>query len=382
MNKVVCRNSGGQDLPPVQLVAGNIYLTEKSRPIKFNNDIAFNTIFWLLYFLYQWLGLASLYGNYNGYFINACMALPVALIFSILAVHVFFQGYYQKERKTAFWLGGILSSGLLLLIRRYFNYYIIYPRYFPFALNMPLFSAGKFLVDFVNLYTITGLYALYYSIRYWSQEKHRVQELLQQKTLAELGLLKSQVQPHFVFNTLNNIYGTALKASPETAALIAHLSGFLNYNLYDASKDTIPLTAEIDYIKHYIELQKNRYGTRVDAAVNLFDGITDLRLAPLLLLPLVENCFKHGVGDSVQKSWVRIDVSRKTDQFSILIENSRDEVRKQVSRDTGGIGLANVKKRLQLIYQNKHELKIIEGPNSYLVVLKIQIEQNDSLLGS
>ncbi|MBE7170357.1 MAG: histidine kinase [Williamsia sp.] len=341
--------------------------------MKFNKDIAFNSVFWLLYFLYQWLGLASLYGDYNGYFINACMALPVSLIFSILAVHLFFRRYYQKDQKTAFWLGIILSSGLLLLIRRYFNYYIIYPRYFPMALNMPLLSAGKFLVDFVNLYAITGLYALYYSLRYWYREKHRVQDLLQQKTLAELDLLKSQVQPHFVFNTLNNIYGTALKASPETAALIAHLSGFLNYNLYDASKDTIALTAEIDYIKHYIELQKNRFGNSVDVAVNIFDEITDLQVAPLLLLPLVENCFKHGVGDSVQKSWVRIDVSRKKDQYSIVIENSCDRDAKQVSPNTGGIGLANVKKRLQLIYRNKHELKVIEGPNSYLVILKIQI---------
>ncbi|WP_121808137.1 sensor histidine kinase [Mucilaginibacter kameinonensis] len=348
----------------------------------FNKDIAFNGVFWSLYFLYQWLGLASLYGDYNSYFINACMALPVSLVFSILAVHFFFRRYYQKGRKTAFWLAVIVSSCLLLLIRRYFNYYIIYPRYFPMALNMPLFSAGKFLVDFVNLYAISSLYALYYSLRYWYQEKHRVQELLQQRTLAELDLLKSQVQPHFVFNTLNNIYGTALKTSPETAALIAHLSGFLSYNLYDASKNTIALTAEIDYINSYIELQKNRYGSRVDIAVNIFGEIDDLRLAPLLLLPLVENCFKHGVGDSIDKSWVRIDVVRQADRFSITIENSCDGAKKQATPDNGGIGLANVKKRLQLIYPCKHGLKIIQGQNTYLVILEIQIEGNDQVFDS
>ncbi|UOE46553.1 histidine kinase [Mucilaginibacter sp. SMC90] len=343
--------------------------------MKLNNDIAFNGVFWLLYFLYQWLGLASLYGDYNSYFINACMALPVSLIFSILVVHVLFRHYYQKKRKVMFGLLLILSSALLLLIRRYFNYYIIYPRYFPMALNMPLFSPGKFLVDFVNLYAITGLYALYYSIQNWYQERHQVQELLQQRTLAELDVLKSQVQPHFVFNTLNNIYGTALKSSPETAALIAHLSGFLNYNLYDASKDTIALTEEIDYLKHYIELQKNRYGSRVDVAVNVFDKIDDLKLAPLLLLPVIENCFKHGVADSIEKSWVRIDISRNADQFLIMIENSCDGNVKQLTQNKGGIGLMNVRKRLALIYPDKHELKVIEGPNSYLVVLKIQIEK-------
>ena len=341
------------------------------------NDTAFNAIFWLLYFLYQWLGLASLYGDYDGYFINACMALPVSLIFSMVAVHVFFRHYYQTDQKAAFYLGAILVSCALLMVRRYANYYFIYPRYFSHALKMPLFSGGKLLVEFVNLYAITGLYALYYFIRYWYEERQRVQELLQQSTRAELDLLKAQVQPHFVFNTLNNIYASAFKTSPETAALIAHLSGFLDYNLYDTSRDKVALTAEIDYIKHYIELQKNRYGSKVDVSVNIFDNISNLQIAPLLLLPLVENCFKHGVGDSVEKSWVRIDVSREAEKFSVMIENSIDEVTEQVKPNMGGIGLTNVRKRLQLIYPHRHELKVIEGPNSYLVILKIQIENND-----
>jgi LytS/YehU family sensor histidine kinase len=307
------------------------------------------------------------------------MALPVSLIFSMVAVHVFFRHYYQKDRKAEFFFVAILVSCALLMVRRYANYYIIYPLYFPQALKMPLFSWGKLLVEFVNLYVITGLYALYYFIRYWYEERQRVQDLLQQNTRAELDLLKAQVQPHFVFNTLNNIYATAWKTSPETATLIAHLSGFLDYNLYHTSRDKVALTAEIDYIKHYIELQKNRYGSKVDASVNVFGNINDLQIAPLLLLPLVENCFKHGVGDSIIKGWVRIDVSREAEKFSVMIENSRDEVTEQVKPNMGGIGLANVRKRLGLIYPHQHDLKIIEGLNSYLVILKIQIENNDQV---
>jgi two-component system LytT family sensor kinase len=341
--------------------------------MKINRDLAFNVIFWLLYFFYQWLGLASLYGDYHGYFINACLALPVSLIFSLVAIHFLFRRYYQKGGKTAFWIGLILSSALLLLIRRYVNYYIICPRYFPFALQMPLLSASKFLVDMVNLYAITCLYALYYAIGYWHQEKHRVRDLLQQRTLAELELLKSQVQPHFVFNTLNNIYGTALKKSPETAALIAHLSGFLNYNLYDASKDSIALSEDIDYIMHYIELQKNRYGGRLDTSISVPDDLPNIHLAPLLLLPLVENCFKHGVDNSIGKSWIRIAVAATGDQLLIRIENSIDKKIGQGNNTGGGIGLANVRKRLQLLYPEQHELKVNEGTNAYLVALKILI---------
>ena len=198
-------------------------------------------------------------------------------------------------------------------------------------------------------------------------------ERKQQQLMAEINNLKSQIAPHFLFNTLNNIYATALKASPETAALIAHLSGFLDYNLYDASREKIALTLEMEYIKHYIELEKNRYGNKVDVSINIFDEIADVQLAPLLLLPLVENCFKHGVRDSVERSWVRVDVSRDIDGISIVIESSKSEPTIQGTSNKGGLGLANVKKRLQLIYPHAHKLKVAEGPNSYLVILKIQI---------
>jgi sensor histidine kinase YesM len=326
----------------------------------------------MLYFLYQWLGLASLYMDYDKYFINACMALPVSLLFSLLAVHVFFKQVYHENKKAAL-AGVILCSFLLLLARRYINYYVIYPKYFPQAVWTPFFSFGKILTELVNLYAITGLYALYYFIRSWYQERSRIQELQQQKTMAELDLLKAQVQPHFVFNMLNNIYATALKTSPETAALISHLSGFLDYSLYNSSQDKVPLTTEIDYLKHYIELQKSRYGAKLDASLNIYNEINGLTIVPLLLLPLIENCFKHGVASSIGKSWVRVDVSKQDAQLSIKVENSKEEEHKPKAC-FGGIGLANVRKRLNLLYPDAHEIKIIDEPTTYLVILKLKIK--------
>lgn len=345
-----------------------------------NRDVAFTIVFWLLYFLYQWLGLASLYGNYGDYFINACMALPVAFLFSWLTVHFFIKKRLAETGKATDWLYLVLVSLFLLTIRRYINYYAIYPKYFPKAQQMPLFSGGKMLVELVNLYTITGLYALYYFIRSWYEERLRVQQLVQQTTRAELDLLKAQVQPHFVFNTLNNIYATALQTSPETASLIAHLSGCLEYNLYEANQATVPLATEIAYIEHYIELQKNRYGDKLDVAITSYLPIHDLQIAPLLLLPLVENSFKHGVAGSLGLSWIRIDISRQPGQFSIKIANSKDEQGATPIATTGGIGLANVKKRLSFIYPDTHELTIIDERHSYLISLTIKTVKNDELL--
>jgi two-component system LytT family sensor kinase len=348
--------------------------------MKLTREVVFNAVFWLLYFLYQWLGLASLYGDYHNYFINACMALPVAFLFSWLAVHILIKKRLAETSQVIYWVYLVLFSLFLLMVRRYINYYILYPTYFPQAQHMPLLSFGKMLVEIVNLYTITGLYALYYFIRSWYEERFLLHQLVQQKTTAELDLLKAQVQPHFIFNTLNNMYSTALKSSPETASLIAHLSGFLEYNLYASTQAMVPLATEIAYIDHYIELQKNRYGPKLDVSINMYTPINDLQIAPLLLLPLVENSFKHGVASSPGLSWIRIDISRLPGKFSVKIANSKDEQGPIPVSATGGIGLSNVKKRLLLIYPDAHDLTIINELHSYLISLTIKTLKNDELL--
>jgi sensor histidine kinase YesM len=332
----------------------------------------FNLIFWLLYFLYEWFGLAALSGEYSMYFLNACLALPLSFIVSWLTVHVLIKRYYNKGEKLTFWILQLTISLVLLLIRRNFNYYVIYPRFFPEAQKIPLYSFGKIIVEWVNLYLITGVYSLFYFVQSWYEERQRAQSLLQEKTLAELELLKSQVQPHFIFNALNNIYATALKTSPDTAKLIAHLSSFLNYNLYEAKQEFVSLSAEIAYLKHYVELQKNRYGSKLDASINIYDDLNDLYIAPLLLLPLIENSFKHGIASSIGQGWIRIDVARQHGNFSVKIENSIEEKAPTTEHINGGLGIKNVQKRLDLIYPNTHELKIVAEPHSYLVVLKIK----------
>jgi hypothetical protein len=342
---------------------------------KRNREVSFNIIFWLLYFIYEWLGLAALSGNYGLYFINACMALPLAFIVSWLTVHIFLKNFYQKGRKLQFWIYQVAVSIILLLIRRPINYYVIYPLYAPEAQQVPLFSFGKLVVEIANLYAIVGVYSLFYFVRSWYEEQQRAQNLIQEKTVAELELLKSQVQPHFIFNALNNMYSTALKTSPETAKQISHLSDFLNYNLHESKQNQVSLISEIVYIQNYIELQKSRYEDKLDASINVYDEINDLSIAPLLLLPLVENSFKHGIANSLQQSWIRVDVSRQEDNFSIKIENSLEEKKQRPHVQNGGIGLKNVQKRLELIYPGTHEFKIIEEPHSYLVVLKIPISR-------
>jgi two-component system, LytTR family, sensor kinase len=341
-------------------------MQQKSLPLRFN------VVFWLLYFLYEWFGLAALSGDYSSYFINACLALPLAFLISYFTVHVLLKKYYDRWPRWKFWTVQISISVGLLLARRWVNYYFIYPRFFPFALQVPFFSFGKLIVEWVNVYLIVGVYSLFYFVQNWYEQRQQVQELIQEKTTAELELLKQQVQPHFIFNTLNNIYSTAVKESPGTARLIAHLSSFLHYNLYDARHQFVPLSSELQYIKSYIELQQNRYGDKLDIAMNVYDDVDGITIAPLLLLPLVENSFKHGIGPAMGKSWLRVDISRQRAQFSVKIENSVEEESRKQQMDRGGLGLKNVERRLQLIYPDQHQFKVLQERYSFLVVLTIK----------
>lgn len=236
----------------------------------------------------------------------------------------------------------------------------------------PFLFIPKLVIEFVNLYLIVSLYGMFYFVRTWYEQQKIVQELKQEKTNAELELLKAQVHPHFIFNTLNNIYSVTVKQNPETANYLLKLASFLDYNLYNTKQDAVPLEAELEYIRNYIALQQLRVGNKTDVSFTAYGSIHDLRIAPLLLLPLIENCFKHGVDASIEKSWIRIEIARNEKELTIKIENSKETVESGHLKN-GGLGIENVKKRLALIYADRHELKLFNEASSYLVLLKIKL---------
>lgn len=341
--------------------------------IKKTRFIHFNAAFWIVYFLYEWLTHGYLRDEYLRYFINACIMVPSAFLASWLTVNIFFEKYYLRNKMTQFWTGQILMTVVVVLARRAFTYYHSYPLYFPeFYESTPFLFLPKLIIEFVNLYLVISLYAMIYFMRSWYEQQQAIQTLMQEKTSAELEMLKSQVHPHFIFNTLNNIYSVAVKKSPESASLILRLSSFLDYNLYDSQNEKVPLETEIEYVRNFIALQQLRFGEKLDVSVNIYDPIDSFRIAPLLLLPLVENCFKHGVANSLSNSWIRIDVSGKKTSFTIKIENSKEPPEQKEEGRNCGLGLKNVCKRLELIYPGKHDLKILNETNNYLIILKIQ----------
>lgn len=153
--------------------------------------------------------------------------------------------------------------------------------------------------------------------------------------------------------------------------MIYRLSALLSYMLYDSKQHMIPLKQELDYVNNYIELEKIRYGDRLDISMNVFDDVEGFYITPLLLLPLVENSFKHGICN-IGNNWIRIDISIKEEWLSVKIENSFEPRKGRPATTNKGIGLENVRKRLEIIYHGRHEFKYMPDGGSFLTILKVK----------
>jgi two-component system LytT family sensor kinase len=338
-----------------------------------NRTILLPVIFWTGYFLYEWLGNAAVLNEYQRYFINALVIVPITFIATWFTTEILIKNFFQKNKQWQFWIGLILSMVFFTIVRRSFNYYYTYPKYAPQYLStMNFLFIPKLIIEAVNIYLIVALYTMFYFKQAWYEQQRITQELQRCNVEVKLKLLQSQVQPHFIFNTLNNIYSLSLKNNAKTPDLIYRLSSLLSYMLYDSKLTVIPLSKELEYINNYVELEKIRYGDRLDVSVNVYDGACQFNVTPLLLLPLIENSFKHGVCESMDNCWIRMDISAKDDWLTIKIENSKFEEIKSHSNNGNGIGIENVKKRLEILYPGKHEYKCINEEQSFLTVLKIK----------
>jgi LytS/YehU family sensor histidine kinase len=233
--------------------------------------------------------------------------------------------------------------------------------------------------NFNALFLIAGMYIpvvvgiaikLY---RTWQRSEEANLRLLQQKTEQELNLLKSQIHPHFLFNTLNNLYTLIHEKSDLAGNVVLQLSDLLSFILYDCKANRITLGKELRQIENYIALEKLRYGNRVDVKLVANNDVMDVSVLPLILLPLVENSFKHGVKSTLSQSFIFLEISRQDEFLLIRVENSHPGSGDQVIQ--GGLGLENLRNRLELAYNGDYQLKIDKTPTIFTLLLKIPIHE-------
>ncbi len=294
-----------------------------------------------------------------------------------------------------------LSSVLLLTF--YFNHFFLIPRFLPakkgwiYALLLALTIATVFfligviffLSDFnpnalgrtnpivekiipviiINALSL-WLLAIVSSVL-WTMY-NRLKQAENERLTAQIASLKSQINPHFLFNTLNNIYATALDTSPKAADMVDKLSEMMRYTMKDTQQDFVMLEDELTYISNYIELQRLRLDRSVRLEYTTLEDVPALQIAPMLLIPFVENAFKHGV-NSEQKSHIRIEMTMNNTEFQLSVVNNKVNVQQNIS-ERSGLGIENTRHRLNLIYPARHLLVINDTEKQFSVSLYIHLQ--------
>lgn len=207
----------------------------------------------------------------------------------------------------------------------------------------------------------------------WFAVETRLRELEKEKTAAELGFLKSQLNPHFLFNSLNTIYGQVDKENKEARRLLLQFSELLRYQLYDCEADFVPLEKEAALLSNYVELQRRRREQAADIRLELAGDLCRHRVAPLLFIPFIENAFKHLGSRAAESSRICVELTSDAETIRFRCFNTHDQLGNDELLKTNGIGLQNVERRLRLIYPEKHRLRIEKDENGFEVDLTINL---------
>ncbi|WP_405209110.1 sensor histidine kinase [Aquimarina sp. LLG6339-5] len=297
----------------------------------------------------------------------------------------YFLNYYQlpklllKKRYFLFFVSIFFSVYFLSAFARFNVVHIVEPF---FRENFEQETIKEILLDFIYIFSVycpaVYTYALIMlavkAIKTRFEEKHQIEILQKEKATSELKFLKAQIQPHFLFNTLNNLYALTLAKSDLAPKVVLKLSELLDFILYQSDQASISIEKEIELIQGFIDLESLRYGNALDVSFEKRVDDLNTQIAPLVLLPLIENAFKHGVSSDPKNAKIHIDllVSGNSIKFKVFNTKLNDFV-KQVANTKSGIGTSNLKRQLEINYPNKYTLEIDEKQDSYFVELLIDL---------
>ncbi len=339
-----------------------------------HNRMLLHLLFWTVYVVF--FGL--LYGSYIDDYYNAFMVELVELPFKMALVY--FNMYYLlpryllQKRYLEFFVYLLLLMGAIGALMQFVLLpFLIHPIFCPTTCTEDNLTFYRFIKNIVNINYVVAITSVIALLKNWYSHQQAARNLTQDKLEAELKFLKAQIHPHFLFNTLNSLYSLTLKKSDNAPEVVLKLSGLMDYMLYDANAATVPLEKELAYIRNYIALEQVRYGERVDVQFTATGSIAGRQIAPMLLLPFVENAFKHGVSTETKGAWICIDVKVTERKLVLLVENCKcgDKASNSARDMASGIGLRNLQRRLELLYEGRYELEIEDEQESYAARLEI-----------
>jgi len=335
-----------------------------------DNRVLTHVIFWSVFFLI------------NGFVWGYCAEEPTSDHFK--------KAFWTGTRELPFLLG-ITYLNLYILLPRFF----VTKRYFTYLLTILfsfivaailiekthsqtasttaiyLYALGKIIMlNICPVFFVTSFIKLW---QLWYRQLQMNSDILEEKLKAELNYLKAQIHPHFLFNTLNNLYSLTLARSRQAPSVVLKLSALMRYMVNDCREEKIPLEKEVQYLLSYIELEKIRFDQRLEVSFNIHNEIKGPVITPLILLPFIENSFKHGASMETEKAWITVDLMVKEGTLFFKVENSNSAA---ILSSSNGFGLKNVERRLALLYPGRYSLEKKNDPEYYGIDLKLNLSEN------
>jgi sensor histidine kinase YesM len=332
--------------------------------------------FWIAMALYFTWG----YGFDQNHFLlslcNALLLLPFMMLTTYITLYILLPKVLLKKNFLLFAVSFLLMIFLTSKLMSLFQEHI--------TSKIPMFKLFSIAVgnNVLPLIKVVGIASSFKLIKYYYFREYEAEYEQQQQVKAELELLKSQIHPNFLFNTMNNLFAHTLRNSDESPQIVTKLSDLLRFMIYESGCTYIPIANEFDLLRNYAGLEKLRHGNDVDASIT-FSGDTDNKLIrPLLLLPLVENCFKYGTDERIEQKWVSINFHIDGNRLFANLANSKSEhnIAYDKNQNYKGLGLENVKKRLMLLYPDKSRLIIRDSEDIFQVSLEIEMDDAVALM--
>jgi hypothetical protein len=308
-------------------------------------------------------------------FSSLSLGLPVYLFYTYFTVYKIIPVTLFRRKIFLLVLYLFLASLICAFLLRLNSKFLFY-RFFD-ARNIENIDLRDWFPVLSNMVWVNVPLFMFASVKYiynYYLEESKKRELEKENLQAELSLLMVQLRPHFLFNTLNNLYSMALAGDPKTATGLSKISNLLKYILYECSEDRVELKKEINLIEDYVELELMRYDERLEFAFEKQIKDAEVSIVPMILFTFVENSFKHGSGPEPGKSFIHLQLSADREKMSFTAENSYPGLTE--NKSTNGLGLDNVRKRLDLLYPNSHNLVIDKQESVFRVELQIRFNED------
>lgn len=337
-----------------------------------------HSLFWLAYLLYNPAKNMVFWPSFLDNLETIIWVLPVSVLGVYLNLFIFIPKLFRKKRYGLYALATLGTIALMpylsiSILKEYYTF-----RELPQVATL-FYSVMGYFIWFTEFLVLISFSTAIKVTKQWLERERYARHLEKEKFDAEISMFKQQINPHFVFNVLNSIYFAIPKSTELAQDIVMRLSEMLSHQLYDINKEWIPVNKELEYLHNYIELEKIRQGSALQLDCDLPALIPNLQISPILLLPFVENAFKYAPTYNPSSYWVKIQAHIEGKSLHFQVSNPFEASNQVNQHKKGGIGIANVQKRLAMIYPKQHQLHISQDEQVWKVDLVIELtEQEES----